>query len=63
MLWVGVDLSYTTARLVHLARVHPRFAEAVGYGPIAVRDLSVSRLAWRRPGVTDTRGAAAPLAG
>ena len=50
MLWVGVDLSYTSARLVHLARVHPRFAEAVGYGPIDVRDLSVSRLA-RRVGV------------
>jgi hypothetical protein len=63
MLWVGVDLSYTTARLVHLTRVHPRFAEAVGYGPLAVRDLSVSRLAWRRPAVTDARGAPAPLAG
>lgn len=47
-LWVGVDLSYTTARLVHLNRVHPRFAEAVGYGPLEVRDLSVSRLARRR---------------
>jgi hypothetical protein len=48
MLWVGVDLSYTTARLVHLSRLHPRFAEAVGYGPLEVRDLSVSRIEPRR---------------
>jgi hypothetical protein len=28
-LWVGVHLSYTTAQLVHLRRVHPAFATAV----------------------------------
>jgi len=60
MLWVGVDLSYTTARLVHLSRLHPRFAEAVGYGPLEVRDLSVSRLV---PGTTRAPGAPSSATG
>jgi hypothetical protein len=63
LLWVGVDLSYTTARLVHLKRVHPRFAEAVGYGPLEVRDLSVSRLASRRPVAAHDRSTASSIAG
>lgn len=62
-LWVNVDLSYTTARLVHLNRVHPRFAEAVGYGPLEVRDLSVSRLARRRSVMADHGPAPTSLAG
>lgn len=56
LLWVRVDLSYTTAKLVHLGRVHPRFAEAVGYGPIEVRDLLASRLTRRSASATSLAG-------